>query len=220
MSEEVKQPQAAPGAEPAPATAQDAETAAPQTAAAPAGSDPVQPDNKPLPHHETHGDHDKEDKKLKKLEKELEALTAEKDKAAEELKSTKDLLLRTAAEYDNYRKRTEREKQSSISYGASGAVEKLLPVLDNLELAAAADTADEAYKKGVLMTLKMFGDSLKALGVEEIEGVGAPFDPAHHCAVGREASDKFDSGTVVSVMRKGYRMGDRIVRVSMVTVAE
>ena len=159
-------------------------------------------------------------KKEKKSDKELEKLRQQADKVQKDLEQTKDLLLRTAAEYDNYRKRTEREKQNSIGFGTANAVEKLLPVLDSLELAAQAETADEAYKKGVLMTLKMFDDALKGLGVEEIAGVGTEFDPHFHCAVAREASEGFESGTVVKVMRKGYRMGDRVVRISMVTVAE
>ncbi len=159
-------------------------------------------------------------KKDKKHEKELAKLRDAADKIQKDLDDTKNLLLRTAAEYDNYRKRTEREKQSSAAFGAANTVEKLLPVLDTLELAAEAETTDEAYKKGVLMTLKMFGDALQALGVEEIEGVGAEFDPNLHCAVAREPSEELDSGKIVKVMRKGYKMGDRVVRASMVSVAE
>lgn len=162
----------------------------------------------------------KKEKKRDKHEKELAKAREETEKAQKELAETKDLLLRTAAEYDNYRKRTEREKLSSAAFGAANTVEKLLPVLDTLELAAEAKTADEAYKKGVVMTLKQFADALKALGVEEIEGVGAEFDPNLHCAVAREASEELDSGKIVKVMRKGYRMGDRVVRASMVSVAE
>ena len=159
-------------------------------------------------------------KKEKKHEKELAKLREEADKLQKELDDKNNLLLRTAAEYDNYRKRTEREKQSSAAFGAANAVEKLLPVLDTLELAAGAETADAAYKKGVLMTLKMFADALTTLGVEEIEGAGAEFDPKLHCAVAREPSEELESGKIVKVMRKGYRMGDRVVRASMVSVAE
>ncbi len=130
-----------------------------------------------------------------------------------------DKLLRTAAEFDNYRKRTEREKQQSISYGTCLAVERLLPVLDNLERAACAACTDAEYKKGVDLTVESFRTALKALGVEELEAENKPFDPAIHCAVSREAADA-ESGTVVRVLQKGYKLGDRVIRHSMVVVAE
>lgn len=154
-----------------------------------------------------------DEKTTDKTQERLEALEAE-------LETAKDRLLRTAAEFDNYRKRTEREKAASVSLGTANAVEKLLPVLDTLELAAAAETADEAYKKGVTMTLNLFMDALTALGVEQIEDVGAMFDPNLHCAVAREPAEDAESGTVVQVMRKGYKLGDKVIRPSMVSVAE
>ncbi len=163
---------------------------------------------------------EKEDKKKKKQDKEVEKLKEQAEKLQKDLDTLKDQLLRTAAEYDNYRKRTDREKAASVSMGTAGAVEKILPVLDTLELAAAAETADEAYKKGVTMTLTMFREALGSLGVAEIEGVGAQFDPNCHCAVAREAAGEAESGSIVQVMRKGYKLGDRVIRPSMVTVAE
>ncbi|MEA4911916.1 MAG: nucleotide exchange factor GrpE [Oscillospiraceae bacterium] len=154
-----------------------------------------------------------EPKKDKKKKPEAEHLKKELDEI-------RDRLLRTAAEFDNYRKRTEREKQSSVAYGSAAAVTKLLPVLDNLERAAQADSSDEEYKKGVLLTLDQFKKSLDALGVREIEALGKEFDPAVHNAVMREAAEGKESGTVTKVLQKGYRMGDRVLRPSMVAVAE
>ncbi|MEA5050705.1 MAG: nucleotide exchange factor GrpE [Oscillospiraceae bacterium] len=156
---------------------------------------------------------EEEHKKEKKKRPEAEHLKKELD-------DIKDRLLRTAAEFDNYRKRTEREKQSSVAFGAASAVTKLLPVLDNLERAAEADSADEEYKKGVLLTLDQFQKALSALGVQEIEALGSEFDPAVHNAVMREAAGDKRSGTVTKVLQKGYRMGDRVLRPAMVAVAE
>ncbi len=163
---------------------------------------------------------EKEDKKSKKHNKELEKLKVEADKVKDELNAFKDRLLRTAAEYDNYRKRTDREKAASVGLGVANAVDKLLPVLDTLELAAEAETADEQYKKGVTMTLNMFRDALASLGVEQIEDAGCAFDPNLHMAVARDANTEAESGTVVNVLRKGYKIGDRVIRPSMVSVAE
>lgn len=162
----------------------------------------------------------KEDKKKKKQDKEAEKLKEQVEKLQQDLDTLKDQLLRTAAEYDNYRKRTDREKAASVSLGTAGAIEKLLPVLDTLELAAAAETADEAYKKGVTMTLNLFHEALSSLGVAQIEDIGAQFDPSLHCAVARDAESGAESGSVVQVMRKGYKLGDKVIRPSMVTVAE
>ena len=137
-----------------------------------------------------------------------------------ELAEQGDRFLRLAAEYDNYRKRTERERQSSVAYGMAAAVEAFLPVFDALEKAAAADCADSEYKKGVEMVCELYQAALKLLGVEEIAAEGEPFDPTVHYAVSRETKESADSGTVISIFQKGYKLGDRVLRPAMVTVAE
>jgi len=137
----------------------------------------------------------------------------------EELDSLNDKLLRIAAEYDNYRKRTEKERQSLVSLGTSLALERLLPVLDTMEMAAEAESKDPEYKKGVELTLSMLISALKSLGIAEIESLGKPFDPKVHDCVASEDSDEFDSGTVIRVMQKGYRLNDRIIRPAMVAVS-
>lgn len=138
-----------------------------------------------------------------------------------QLAQTKDTLLRTAAEYDNFRKRSQKERDAAFGNGVSFAVEKLLGVIDTLELAANAQTADEAYKKGVLMTLDKAKAALKALNVEEIEAEGQPFDPQCHAAVMQQpAPEGVESGTILAVMQRGYRRDGKVIRHAAVTVAE
>ena len=130
-----------------------------------------------------------------------------------------DAHLRLAAEYDNYRKRTLKEKESSYLNGKSDAVEKLLPVYDNLERAMAQPTADEAYRKGVEMTLNQFTETLASLGVTPIEAVGQTFDPTLHNAVMHIDSEDHGEGEIVQEFQKGFKMGERVIRFSMVQVA-
>ena len=139
----------------------------------------------------------------------------------EELLKWRDTAMRTAAEYDNYRKRTEREKHESSNFGAANAIAKLLPAVDALDRAAEADSTDAEYKKGVEMTFSMLENALIQAGVEEIEALGASFDPNFHNAVATdEADDEHESGTVTRVLQKGYKLGERVIRPSMVAVAQ
>ena len=165
----------------------------------------------------------KQDKKEQRaaLEKELSEAKAAKEAAEKQLAATKDTLMRTAAEYDNFRKRSAREKDGCFNNGVSFAVTQLLPVADSLEMAAAAPTEDENFKKGIEMTLAKFAEAFQKLGIEEIEAAGKPFDPEVHSAVMQEAaSDEFPSGTVTKVLQKGYRIGTQIIRHAVVAVAE
>ncbi len=149
--------------------------------------------------------------------------TAEKtemEQLQDDYAALNDRFLRTVAEYDNYRKRTDREKLASAANGCCSALERMLPALDTLEAAASAESIDADYKKGVQMTVELFKAALAALDVTEIETAGKPFDPELHYAVSREQKEGIESGTVVTVLQKGYKMGDRIVRHAMVTVAE
>ena len=141
---------------------------------------------------------------------------------AEEKKNVdlKNQLLRTAAEYDNYRKRSTREADQKFNDGVSFAVNQILPILDTLEMAANAPTTDESYKKGVTMTLDKAAKALAALNIQEIPTLGQPFDPNFMNAVQQvPAEDGQESGTVVTVYQKGYQMGDKIVRHATVVVA-
>ena len=152
---------------------------------------------------------------------ELAAVKEQMEKAAKELAEAKDTLLRTAAEYDNFRKRSAKEKDAAFGNGVSFAVEKLLGVLDTLALAANAQTADESYKKGVLMTLEKANAAFTAMGVEEIEAQDKPFDPELHAAVMQQAAPEgVESGTVVQVLQKGYTYNGKVIRHAAVAVAQ
>lgn len=150
-----------------------------------------------------------------------EAALEKKLKEAEEhLSKQKDQLLRTAAEYDNYRKRTEREKTTVYTDATAAAVLEFLPVADNLERALAQKTgADDDMRRGIEMVRKQMDGALAKLGVTEIGGEGEPFDPNLHNAVSHVEDEKAGENTVVKVLQKGYKIGDRVVRHAMVQVA-
>ena len=130
-----------------------------------------------------------------------------------------DSYLRLAADYDNFRKRTVKEKEASYGNGKADAVEKLLPVYDNLERALNQSTEDEAYKKGVEMTFTQLVSIFAGLGVEIFGNVGDSFDPNIHNAVMHTEDDSVTENTITQVFQKGFRIGDRIVRFAMVQVA-
>ena len=151
----------------------------------------------------------------------LEAAKAKAEAAKAEADKLKDQLLRTAAEYENFRKRSAREQESAFGNGVSHALTQILSILDTLEMAANAPTSDEAYKKGVVMTLEKAASALANLKVEEIPAQGLAFDPQVHSAVLQQAAaEGQESGTVLQVFQKGYKMGDRVIRHATVVVAE
>lgn len=155
--------------------------------------------------------------KQRETEKNLALSEAAREKAEKELTEAKSLLMRTAAEYENYRKRATKEKEGAFNNGVGFAVNTLLPLIDTLESAEAAVTTDEEYKKGVTLTLLKCQEAFKLLGVEEIEALGAPFDPNLHSAVMQ--TDEGESGTVTRVLQKGYRLSGKVIRHAMVAVA-
>ena len=130
-----------------------------------------------------------------------------------------DAYLRLAAEYDNFRKRTLKEKEQSYTNGKSDAVEKLLPVYDNLERALNQPTEDAAYKKGVEMTMTELVKILSSLGVEIFGEAGEAFDPNIHNAVMHIEDETLGENTIATVFQKGFKLGDKIVRFAMVQVA-
>ncbi len=136
-----------------------------------------------------------------------------------ELMETKDQLLRIAAEYDNFRKRTAREREALCGGIRADAVALFLPILDNLDRAAAAPTTDTAYAQGVAMITKQFVDILDKAGVSEIEALGKQFDSNLHNAVMHIEQEGAGESEVVEVFQKGYIMGDRVIRHSVVKVA-
>ena len=130
-----------------------------------------------------------------------------------------DAYLRLAADYDNFRKRTVKEKDALYGSGKADAVEKLLPVYDNLERALNQPTQDEAYKKGVEMTMNQLVSIFTGLGVEIFGAVGETFDPNIHNAVMHTEDENAAENTITQVFQKGFKMGDKIVRFAMVQVA-
>ena len=130
-----------------------------------------------------------------------------------------DSYLRLAADYDNFRKRTAKEKEQLYTNGKSDAVEKLLPVYDNLERALNQPTEDAAYKKGVEMTMTQLVSILNGLGVEIYGQPGDAFDPNIHNAVMHTEDENAQENTITQVFQKGFKMGEKIVRFAMVQVA-
>ncbi|EDM99393.1 co-chaperone GrpE [Pseudoflavonifractor capillosus ATCC 29799] len=150
---------------------------------------------------------------------ELTAALESAEKAMAALKEKEDQFLRLAAEYDNYRRRSQKEKESVWNDAKSETVLAFLPVYDNLERALKQETADEAFKKGVEMTMNQLREVLKKLGVEEIPALGETFDPNVHNAVMHVEDESAGENTVVEVFQTGFKSGDKVVRFAMVKVA-
>lgn len=146
----------------------------------------------------------------------MEAKLAELEKQNAELSEQ---LLRRAAEFDNYRKRTQREKTEAYADATARAVAEFLPTLDNFERALACESTDGEFKKGIEMILTQFCDVLRSLGVEEIKAMGEPFDPDVHNAVSRAEKPELGENIVCEVFQKGYRLGERVLRHAAVIVA-
>ena len=143
---------------------------------------------------------------------ELESL---KDQVAQQ----EDKYLRLAAEYDNYRRRTAKEKDSIWNDAKADAAVAFLPVYDNLERALKQETADEAFKKGVEMTMTQLKTVLEKLGITEIPALGQTFDPNLHNAVMHVEDENFGVNTVCDVFQAGFQLGDKVIRFAMVKVA-
>ncbi len=160
-------------------------------------------------------------KKSKKSDKknEVESLKAEIDKLGAELTASKDAYLRILAEYDNYRKRSQREKEASYGDAKANTLKLLLPVIDNFGRATENKTDDiEVYRKGVEMTISQLNEILKSLEVEAFGEVGEEFDPNIHNAVMTVENSELPENSIAAVFEKGYKMGDRILRFATVQV--
>ena len=139
--------------------------------------------------------------------------------ATEELEKTKDMLLRTAAEYDNYKKRTEREREALSEFVRAGVIKAFLPVADNIARSAQSDAASPEYVKGLEMIVKQLCEVLNKQGLVEIEAAGQPFDPNLHEAVMHVEDETLGENVVAEVLQAGYRLGDTVLRPAMVKVA-
>lgn len=150
---------------------------------------------------------------------EADAVKSELEAVKKELEGVKNTLLRTAAEYDNFRKRTAKEKDAAFGNGVAHAAERILCVLDTLTLAAEAPTSDEEYKKGVTMTLNKAREAFDALDIKEIDALGKEFDPNTMAAVMQQPAKEGEAAnTVVQVFQKGYLRGDKVIRHASVVV--
>ncbi|MBR6680591.1 MAG: nucleotide exchange factor GrpE [Clostridia bacterium] len=160
-------------------------------------------------------------KKLKKAEAEIERLTALLADKEKELSEASDKYMRLYAEYDNFRRRTALEKEGIYSDAYVDALTQILPILDNMERAAqfSPEDAESPIAKGIALTVKSFAETLSKMGVEEIEALGAQFDPNLHNAVMHVDDEQYGENEIVEVLMKGYKRGDKVLRYSMVKVA-
>ena len=154
----------------------------------------------------------KPEKKKNKKDVEIENLKAE-------LESKNDLLLRTAAEFDNYKKRTEREKLTVAEFAKAGLIKQLLPILDNIDRAAMVEKDTPDYIKGIEMIVKQFEAISENLGLTEIAAVGDTFNPELHEAVMHIDDEALGENVIAQVLQKGYKIGDTVIRAAMVKVA-
>ena len=152
-----------------------------------------------------------------KIENEMYAELEEKDNL---LKEKEERYLRMYAEFENYKKRTEKEKQNTALYAKADVVEMLLPVIDSMENAIAIETADENLKQGISLMFEQIRIFLEKNGVEEIGKVGEEFNPELHDAISIQEAENANSGEIISVFRKGYKIKDKIIRHAMVIVAK
>ena len=167
-----------------------------------------------------------EEKSEKKAKKKKEKYTFTREQveqmelAAKQLESVKDQFIRQTAEYENYRKRTTKEKEGIYQDAKADTIKEFLAVYDNLERASAAGGGEDSpHKKGLDMIFQQYKEILAKLGVEEIEAQGQPFDPEWMNAVMHVENDSFGENTVAQVFQAGFRMGDKVIRHAIVQVA-
>ncbi len=162
----------------------------------------------------------KENEKLENKKEEKEKKNESKEMVPkEDYDALDDHFKRILAEFENYKKRSQKERETLYNSILSDVVEVILPVLDNLENAVKVNTKDEEYKKGIELVLKQFNDVLRSKGVEEIKAEGETFDPELHEAVRSVQDEEKGEKEIVEVYRKGYKVGSKVIRHSMVAVA-
>ena len=162
----------------------------------------------------------KENEKLENKKEENEKKNESKEMVPkEDYDALDDHFKRILAEFENYKKRSQKERETLYNSILSDVVEVILPVLDNLENAVKVETKDEEYKKGIELVLKQFNDVLKSKGIEEIKAEGETFDPELHEAVRSVQDEEKGEKEIVEVYRKGYKVGSKVIRHSMVAVA-
>lgn len=149
----------------------------------------------------------------------VSSLTAERDRLIEEKNDLTDRLLRRQAEFDNFRRRAERERADVLEYAHTESVRAILPIVDDFERALKTDTADKEYARGMEMIYQRLSDALKKLGLEPITSKGAKFDPNLHHAVDMVQTDEVEDHTILEEFQRGYNFRGRLLRPAMVRVA-
>ena len=162
---------------------------------------------------------EKDEKESLDLNNEIKSLKEKLAKQKEDLEEKDDRIKRLMAEFENFKKRSDKERTNLYNSVMGDVIISLLPVLDNLEKASKTETKDEQYKNGVEMVLNQFKDVLKANGVTEIETVGKKFDPSIHEAVSLVQDENLGEKEIKEEFRKGYMLGDKVLRHSLVVVA-
>ena len=171
------------------------------------------------PDQNTSGVYSDENVPAETLEGKLAAIAAERDQLASEKNELNDRLMRSRAEFDNARKRMERERSDYLQFAAMDLVRDLLPVLDDFERALKVEHADANYAKGVELIHQRLYDTLKKMGLEPIESSGKPFDPNIHQAVERVPTEEAEDQTVLGEFQRGYNFKGKLLRPAMVRVA-
>ena len=182
---------------------------------------PQEETSQPDPEQETKSapEPETEEKSEKKAKKKKEKYTFTREQV-EQMESVKDQFIRQTAEYENYRKRTTKEKEGIYQDAKADTIKEFLAVYDNLERASAAGGGEDSpHKKGLDMIFQQYKEILAKLGVEEIEAQGQPFDPEWMNAVMHVENDSFGENTVAQVFQAGFRMGDKVIRHAIVQVA-
>ena len=149
----------------------------------------------------------------------LEALTAERDRLAVEREDLQDRLLRRQAEFENFRRRAERERAEVLEYANTETVRSLLPIVDDFERALKVESADRNYARGMDLIYNRLSESLKKLGLEPIDSIGLKFDPNLHHAVDRQETDQHEDQSIIEEYQRGYNFRGRLLRPAMVKVA-
>ena len=160
-----------------------------------------------------------ETKKTEVKEKKKSKTQAEIENLKAELENKNDLFLRTAAEFDNFKKRTERERLTVAEYAKANVIKELLPILDNIDRANTAEKGTPEYIKGIEMIVKQFESLGEKLGISEVAKVGDTFDPNFHDAVMHIEDETLGENVIAEVLQKGFKIGDTVIRPAMVKVA-
>ena len=199
----------------------DKKETAPEAEAQPMPEEPQESPAEEKPDKKADKKDEKKEKKFgrKKEDERVAVLEAEKEALEKEKVALNDKYLRICAEYDNFRRRSQKEKDNLYGEIKANTVQQFLPVYDNLTRALKQGTEDEAYRKGVEMIMTQFENTLEKLGVKKIESLGQTFDPKLHNAVMHVDDEEQGENTIVEVFQEGFTVNDRVIRFAMVKVA-